>query len=243
MKIFLLILINLLFWLPPTFNLVRPENKNLRNKSNKYEDTFEKDVLDIYAKCNLKDELDYRIFRRAVFGYDSLKLMNKRVLSIIDFSKPSTEKRLFIIDIENRMLLFQTFVAHGRNSGLILPTKFSNRIGSNQSSLGFYRTAETYKGKNGYSLMLDGLQININDNARKRAIVIHGAKYVSDEFIKQNNRLGRSYGCPAVSEELSSEIIDLIKDGSCLYIYAKNPDFEEKRVETKLNEQMLTNRN
>jgi hypothetical protein len=231
MKIFLFAIIGLLFWLSPTSNVGRSEHKNLKDKYNNSEDIFEKNVLDIYTKCNLKDKLEYRVFNRAVIGYSYFNLTNKKVITIIDFSKPSTEKRLFIIDIENRKLLFQTFVAHGKNSGLIKPTKFSNRIGSNQSSLGFYRTAGTYTGKHGYSLMLDGLEKDINDNARKRAIVIHGAKYVSNEFIKKNNRLGRSWGCPAVSDEISKEIIDLIKDGSCLYIYANNVDYTEHPIE------------
>ena len=241
MKIFLFVIISLLFWLSPTTNIGRSVNNNLKDKCNKTVDISEKDVLDIYAKCNLNDELDYTVFNQAMIGYNSFSLTNKKVITIIDFSKPSTEKRLFIIDLENRKLLFQTFVAHGKNSGLIKPTKFSNRIGSNQSSLGFYRTAETYTGRHGYSLMLDGLEKNINDNARKRAIVIHGAKYVSDEFIKKNNRLGRSWGCPAVSDELSEEIIDLIKDGSCLYIYANNVDYAEHYIGTNLNDPPVPN--
>jgi len=243
MKIFPFALIGLLFWLSPTSNVGRSENKYLRDNCNNSADVFEQNALDIYTKCNLEDKLDYRVLNRAMIGYNSFSLTNKKVITIIDFSKPSTEKRLFIIDIENRKLLFQTFVAHGKNSGLIKPTKFSNRIGSNQSSLGFYRTAGTYKGKHGYSLILDGLEKGINDNARKRAIVIHGAKYVSEEFIEKNNRLGRSWGCPAVSDELSKEIIDLIKDGSCLYIYASNVDFTEHYNDKNLRNPPVTDLN
>jgi len=243
MKIFPFAIIGLLFWLSPTSNVGRSENKYFRDNCNNSADVFEQNALDIYTKCNLEDKLDYRVLNRAMIGYNSLSLTNKKIITIIDFSKPSTEKRLFIIDIENRKLLFQTFVAHGKNSGLIKPTKFSNRIGSNQSSLGFYRTAGTYKGKHGYSLMLDGLEKGINDNARKRAIVIHGAKYVSEEFIEKNNRLGRSWGCPAVSDELSKEIIDLIKDGSCLYIYASNVDFTEHYNDKNLRNPPVTDVN
>ena len=243
MKFFPFAIIGLLFWLAPTSNVGRSEHKNLKDKHNNFAHVFEKNVLDIYVKCNLKDKLDYEVLNRALIGYNSLNLTNKKVISIIDFSKPSTEKRLFIIDIENRKLLFQTFVAHGKNSGLIKPTKFSNRIGSNQSSLGFYRTAGTYKGKHGYSLILDGLEKGINDNARKRAIVIHGAKYVSEEFIEKNNRLGRSWGCPAISDELSKKIIDLIKDGSCLYIYANNVNYTDNYKCKKLNDAPVTDVN
>ena len=222
MKIFLFTIIGLLFWLSLNSNVGRSEDKNLRSKYNNSEDYFERYVLDIYTKCNLKDKLDFTVFNQAMIGYNSLNVTNKKVLSIIDFSKPSTEKRFFIIDVENKELLLQTHVAHGKNSGLNIPSKFSNRIGSNQSSLGFYRTAETYIGKHGYSLMLDGLEKGINDNARKRAIVVHGAKYVSDEFIKKYNRLGRSWGCPVVSDDLSKVIIDMIKSDSCLFIYANS---------------------
>lgn len=185
-------------------------------------------VIDLYTNCNLEGKLNFNILERALDGYDTFKLSNKKVLSIIDFSKSSTVKRLFVIDIQNKKLLFHTHIAHGKNSGLNIPTKFSNRIGSLQSSLGFFRTAETYTGKHGYSLILDGLEKGINDNARRRSIVIHGAKYVSKNFIDKNNRLGRSWGCPAVSEKIAKKIIDVIKGGSCLFIYSDNKDYQDK---------------
>ena len=224
-----------MFWLLLTSSVGWSEDKNPMNKAGNSIDSYNQYVLDIYNKCNLKNKLDFAIFNQAMLGYNSLSLYNKKVVSIIDFSKPSTEKRLFIIDIENQKVIYHTYVSHGKNSGVNIPTKFSNRIGSNQSSLGFYRTAETYIGKHGYSLMLDGMEEGINDNARKRAIVIHGAKYVSEEFIKKYNRLGRSWGCPAVSDELSKEIIDIIKEGSCLYIYAPNIDYSKYYSESGLN--------
>jgi hypothetical protein len=222
MKIFLFAITGLFFLLSPTSNVGRSEDKNLKSEYNNSGDYFEQSVWDIYTKCNLKDKLDFTVFNRAMIGYNSLKLTNKKVITIIDFSKPSTEKRLYIIDVENRRLLFQTLVAHGKNSGVNIATQFSNRSGSLKSSLGLYRTSETYNGKHGYSLRLDGMEKRVNDNARKRAIVIHGAKYVSDEFIKKYNRLGRSWGCPAVSDELSKKIIDMIKGGSCLFINANS---------------------
>jgi hypothetical protein len=240
MKIFLFAIFSLLFWLSPTPNSGRSENKNLKDKYNYSEDMFEKNVLDIYTKCNLKDELEFTVFNRAMIGYNSISLTNKKVITIIDFSKPSTEKRLFIIDVENRKLLYQTLVAHGKNSGVNIASQFSNRSGSLKSSLGFFRTAETYNGKHGYSLRLDGMEKGVNDNARKRAIVIHGAKYVNDEFINKYNRLGRSWGCPAISDQLSKEIIELIKDGSCLYIYANNIDYKENSIDSKQNNLLLS---
>ncbi|MDA3953133.1 MAG: murein L,D-transpeptidase catalytic domain family protein [Bacteroidales bacterium] len=146
-------------------------------------------------------------------------LKNDSIVSIIDFSKPSTEKRLFILDLKNQKILKKTFVAHGMLSGVNIAESFSNKRHSNKSSLGLYVTGETYQGKHGYSLRLDGQSTEWNDNARKRAIVIHGAKYVSESFIEKNGRIGRSFGCPAIPVEESEEIINLIKDGSSLFIY------------------------
>ena len=162
----------------------------------------------------------------ALEGYQKLeKELRKPVLSVIDFSLPSTEKRLWIIDLAEQKILLHTVVAHGRNSGILMAEKFSNRPESNQSSLGFYKTAETYRGKHGYSLRLDGLEKGINDQARNRAIVIHGADYAREEVARMSGRLGRSLGCPAVPTELSDEVIDLIKEGSLLFIYAQDQTY------------------
>lgn len=207
-----------------------PEEKSFQSSLLSEPDTESPDFNNLYLNCNLQGKLDYKIFRQALDGVNKYFLSNKRILSIIDFSKQSTQKRFFIIDIKNQKLLLQTFVAHGKNSGINLPTRFSNKLGSNQSSLGFFRTAETYFGKHGYSLILDGLEKGINDNARRRAIVIHGAKYVSKNFIKCYNRLGRSWGCPAVSEDLSEKIINIIKGGTCLFIYSDKEDYYEKSI-------------
>ena len=161
---------------------------------------------------------------------DQMEYGNEDILTIIDFSKPSTEKRLFILDLEKQELLYHTYVANGKNTGVNMATKFSNNKGSNQSSLGLYRTGESYQGKHGYSLRLDGLEQGFNDNARSRAVVMHSASYVSEAFIKRHGRLGRSWGCPAVPVEFSKEIIDLIKGGSCLYIYANDVNYIENSI-------------
>ena len=159
----------------------------------------------------------------ALNGYYELKslglIQNDTILTIIDFSKPSNEKRLFILDLKNEIIVKRTFVAHGKQSGVFIAESFSNKRLSNKSSLGLYITKETYEGKHGYSLRIDGMSKGINDNARKRAIVIHGADYVSESFIQKNGRLGRSFGCPALPSNETEEIIDLIKNGSCLFIY------------------------
>jgi hypothetical protein len=161
-------------------------------------------------------------FSRAFEGFQLLKskgMVKKNILTIIDFSLSSSEKRLWIIDMNTNEILLNTLVAHGRNSGDNYAVNFSNKKESYQSSLGFYATGEVYKGKHGLSLKLDGLEKGINDNARKRAVVIHGADYVSDAFIINHKRLGRSQGCPAVPVEFSKKIIQTIKDKSCLFIY------------------------
>ena len=183
-----------------------------------------------YSNCNLEGKLDFEIFAYALESLDEMEYSNEDIVTIIDFSKPSTEKRLFILDLEKQELLYHTFVAHGKNTGVNMATKFSNNKGSNQSSLGLYRTAESYHGKHGYSLRLDGLEKGFNDNARSRAVVMHSASYVSEAFIKRHGRLGRSWGCPAVPVEFSKEIIDLIKGGSCLYIYANDKHYLENSI-------------
>jgi hypothetical protein len=142
-----------------------------------------------------------------------------RTLTVIDFSKPSTEKRLWVYDLRSHELLFHEYVAHGRGSGANMATLFSNVPESNQSSLGLFRTGEAYIGKHGLSLRLDGLERGINDRARERAIVIHGAEYVDAATAQAQGRLGRSLGCPAVRPEVAKPLINAVKDGGLLFAY------------------------
>lgn len=169
------------------------------------------------------------LFNYAIKGYEELlkknSLLNKDIISIADLSKPSTQKRLYIINIKTGEVLFNTLVAHGRNSGQEYATNFSNDESSFESSLGFYVTTNTYNGKHGYSLRLNGCEKGFNDNACKRAIVLHGANYVSESFIHQNGYLGRSHGCPAVPAAFSKKIINVIKNGSCLFIYSPSKKY------------------
>jgi hypothetical protein len=161
-------------------------------------------------------------FAEALKGFYSLKekgLVKRDILTVVDFSLSSNAKRLWIIDLSTNEVLFQSLVAHGRNTGDEFATNFSNTAESFKSSLGFYVTGEVYNGKHGVSLKLDGLEKGLNDRARQRAVVVHGADYVSETFIKHHKRLGRSQGCPAVPVEFASEIISMIKGQSCLYIY------------------------
>lgn len=140
-------------------------------------------------------------------------------LTVIDYSKPSTEKRLWVFDMRSRELLYEELVAHGQGTGEAFATTFSNDPGTHQSSLGLFLTEDTYFGKNGYSLRLNGLDRGFNDRARERAIVIHGAPYVSEAFAQAQGRLGRSWGCPALSEAVAHNVIDRVKGGSLLFAY------------------------
>lgn len=140
-------------------------------------------------------------------------------LAVIDYSKPSTEPRLWVFDLTQRTLLYHELVAHGRNTGENLATKFSNTPESWQTSLGLFRTRNTYSGRNGYSLRMEGLEPGINDRAMSRALVIHGADYVTPFFASQQGRIGRSHGCPAVNSAIARPLIDTLKDGQYLFSY------------------------
>jgi hypothetical protein len=184
------------------------------------------DLRLLYQECGLENILSFDIFRLAMTGMGKIEeLQNKKIITIIDFSKPSTQERFFVIDLENKLILFKSLVAHGRNSGENTADSFSNDSKSLKSCLGFFMTAETYTGKHGYSLSLDGLEPGINDNARMRSIVIHGADYVSATFAQQHGRLGRSWGCPALPVNSSKKIVDKISKGSCLFIFGNDPEY------------------
>lgn len=162
-------------------------------------------------------------FEKAYKGFKLLQeknlLKKSNLLTIVDYSLPSVQKRLFVLEITSGKILFHSLVAHGRNSGREYATDFSNAGESHKTSLGFFITQGTYRGGNGYSLKLKGCESGINCNALNRAIVMHGAGYVSERFIRQNGYLGRSYGCPSVPVEISRKIIDVIKNGSCMFLY------------------------
>ena len=182
-----------------------------------------------------------QVFNYAMSGYEMLKeagrITNDQVISIVDFSRSSSEKRLFIIDLKSVRVLFNTYVAHGMNSGQEYARQFSNQPESNRSSLGFYATAATYRGKHGQSLQLVGLEKGINDQAFNRSIVVHGASYVSEAMIRAKGFIGRSHGCPAVPEQLSKPIIEQIKNGSLLFIYGPDPLYASR---TAMNRQAVS---
>jgi hypothetical protein len=146
-------------------------------------------------------------------------------LAVIDFSLPSTEQRLWVFDLKHQKLLFKELVSHGRGSGNAEAESFSNIPESYQSSIGLFRTLNSYYGRNGYSLRLKGLEAGVNDLAYQRAIVIHGADYVSENFIEQTGRLGRSHGCPAVRQEVAIKLIDSLKENQYLFTYYPDPEW------------------
>ena len=190
----------------------------------------------LYHEMALEGTIDYTVFERAIAGYNRMGSFDKNILTVIDFTKPSTEKRLFVIDLKLKKVLFISYVAHGRNSGEKYATSFSNREGSFKSSLGFYNTENTYYGKNGYSLVLDGLERGINDKAKERAIVMHGATYADPSTIRSCGRLGRSLGCPALPLAVSKKIIDTIKGGTLLYIHGDDKTYASRSTFIKQDE-------
>lgn len=176
--------------------------------------------------------LSLEAFSYAYKGYQYLKekkrITNSCYLTICDFSQSSGEKRLYVIDLENRQLSFNTYVAHGRNSGTDFAKRFSNDPRSHQSSLGFYITRGTYRGNHGYALNLDGIEEGFNNNALRRRIVLHGSKYVGEKILQANRKTGRSFGCPAVSRNECTDIINTIKNASCFFIYNPQKKYLEK---------------
>ena len=147
-------------------------------------------------------------------------IQNENIISIIDLTLPSSRKRLFVIDVKNGALIFNTYVSHGRNSGREMATQFSNKPNSYESSLGFYVTGDTYVGHHGYSLKLEGKEAGINDNAFARGIVMHSASYVNEHIAARNGCIGRSEGCPAIPEKMHRQLIEKIKNGTCLFLYS-----------------------
>lgn len=183
------------------------------------------DSQKLYQEMQLNNVILYPIFEKAIIGYNKINPKNREVITLIDFSKPSDTERLYVLNVVQKKILYASYVSHGRNSGENFATSFSNQEGSYKSSLGFFITGNTYEGKNGYSLILDGLEKGINDKAKKRAIVVHGADYSDPSVISASGRLGRSLGCPALPKTVSKQIIDLIKDGSLLFIYANDKNY------------------
>ncbi len=196
------------------------------------ENPLENAIDRLYQEINPGDKLEQSIFERSMLGYYNMKknglLREDSVITIIDYRKASTENRFFVISLADKKILYATIVAHGKNSGGQFAESFSNKPGSKKSSIGFFVTEKSYYGKHGYSLKLEGVEPGFNDNAMQRAIVIHGADYVSQSFIERHGRLGRSWDCPALPQDITRLVIDEIKGGSCLFVYAEDQDYLKK---------------
>jgi hypothetical protein len=206
---------------------------------------FEDSVQHLYTSLGLEHyNLSYEVFRYGMIGFYSLKqegkLGDKNLVTIIDFTKPSTHKRFYTIDLDQVRVKYYTYVSHGKNTGDTMAQHFSNVVYSNQSSLGFYVTAETYIGSKGYSLKLDGTEKGYNDKLRERAVVMHEAEYVSERWIKTYGRLGRSQGCPALPKEISREVIGAIQDRTVIFAYFNDETY--LRSSPYLNIDLLWNR-
>jgi hypothetical protein len=195
---------------------------------------FDASLRETYDRLGAEQQgLRFDVFSKAMTGYLNLRetghlAAGQQHLTVVDFDLPSTEKRLWVLDLAHDKIVFHTLVAHGHNSGENGASQFSNVNESNMSSLGFYVTGQEYEGKHGHSLRLQGLDAGFNTNAFARSIVMHGADYVSEDFIKQNGRLGRSLGCPALPLDQYAQIIDAVEGGSCLFLNKSNAGYSSK---------------
>jgi hypothetical protein len=199
---------------------------------------FNQRLHELYRDLNVEEQgLRYEVFEKAMTGYLNLQhegrlAANKQFLTVVDFDLPSTKKRLWVLDVAARQVKFHTLVAHGHNSGENVATSFSNQNESNMSSLGFYVTQDEYVGKHGRSLKLSGVDEGFNTNAMARSVVMHGAEYVSEDFIRQYGRLGRSLGCPAVPMDQKDQIIEAINGGTCLFLNGPDQSYSSKYLNT-----------
>ncbi len=203
----------------------------LFDRANHEEPSVLEEIVDVYSFLNLSEYgLSNEAYQLAMKGFNKLKesgqLLNSSVLTIIDFSQSSKNKRMYVIDLYKKALLFNTYVAHGRNTGDEFAERFSNIQGTFQSSLGFYITENMAVGSRvGLSLLLKGIEKGFNDHAREREIIIHGADYATEDFIQKTGRLGRSYGCPSLPPDLIKPVAETIKGGSLLFIYKNDENY------------------
>ncbi len=217
------------------FKLDKDSTSLVSNEALSTEKLFNDYAFSLYKEASLDlYGLNEDVFFKAITGYYNLKndlSNNKSIITIVDLAKSSRDKRMWVIDLENKKVLSNNLVSHGQGSGDDMANQFSDTENSHQSSLGFYITGEIYYGKHGRSLRLDGKDEGFNASARARDIVLHGASYVSDEFIKGQGRLGRSFGCPAVPVELTDKIIDLVKGKTLLFINGANDQYNSKYLD------------
>jgi len=206
--------------------------KQITTTANASSMAIEAEASSLYDALALDGDINVKTLVYALKGFRYLQstgqLGNTNVLTIADMSQSSRNKRLYIIDVENKKLLFNTYVAHGRGSGSEFATSFSNEVDSHKSSLGFYVTSNTYSGSHGLSLRINGVEKGFNDKALARAVVVHGANYMGDSFLRNSPFSGRSWGCPAVPAAEIGKVINIIKGGTCLFIYHPTENYLSK---------------
>lgn len=240
------LLLGLVCFIATSFYPADSENESVKTAGLSPNKDFssENQAEEVYKNIQFDGEkLNFEVFEKAFSGFQNLKKYGKldpaaHLLSVCDFSLSSCKKRLWVIDLDEKKVLFNSLVAHGKGTGEEFAVSFSNTENSHQSSLGFYITDETYDGDNGYSLKLIGMDKGFNDAAFQREIVMHGADYVSEDFIGKEKRLGRSWGCPAVPRELAQPIINTIKNRTCLFIYFPDQNYLSNSEWLKDSEQI-----
>ncbi|MDB4925194.1 murein L,D-transpeptidase catalytic domain family protein [Mucilaginibacter sp.] len=231
--VFLMFFITVIGWTPVSAK----KSAISYNAAPTAKELFTQYVNTVYQTAKLQEAgLDMEVFQKALTGFFNLKTANKlaqnsSVITVVDFSKSSRQKRMWIIDLFSKQLLLNTWVAHGQGSGDDMADRFSDNNESHQSSLGFYLADDVYVGKHGRSLRLDGLDEGFNANARARGIVVHAASYVGESTIAQMGRLGRSFGCPAVSPAVAQQVINTIKGKTLLFINGNNPHYTSKYLD------------
>ena len=214
----------LIFVLSSFLYFVHAQNSHLSKEKLLALKKVELNIKDLYNELNAAQyDLSFEAFRYAYIGYQSLRkqhrLNEKDLFSIIDFTKDSSSKRFYTIDLEKMKIVYYTYVAHGKKSGERMATSFSDAVESNKSSIGFYITGNTYNGGNGYSLILHGDEKGYNSNLAKRSVVVHAADYANEDYIARNGRMGRSLGCPALPENIYKQVIETIKEKTMIFAY------------------------
>ncbi|WP_295676157.1 murein L,D-transpeptidase catalytic domain family protein [uncultured Mucilaginibacter sp.] len=238
--ILLVIAITSISWKPASAFKAKSFSKNYAAKTFSASELLEKYVDNIYESSRLEESgLAFNVFKKAITGFLDLKAADKlpqqsSILTVVDFTKSSCEKRMWIIDVVNKALVLHTWVAHGTRSGDDIPNRFSDRIDSKQSSLGFFVTDDIYYGHHGRSLKLDGMDAGFNTNARTREIVVHGAEYVNPGIIENKGRLGRSFGCPAVSTDVIDQVIDTIQGKTVLFINGDSKKYNSRYLDEQM---------
>lgn len=215
--LFLVALLGIAGWGPFSF-LSSPQN----NESIGTPSWLDQEAKIIQSQANNLDPTVLKLSLTAYMNARKQGLADKGILTIIDYTKPSTERRLWVVNLKNGKILFNTLVAHGKNSGALTPTSFSNQPGSLKSSFGVFLTDKPYIGGVGYALRLIGLERGVNDNAYQRDIVVHGAWYAGADTVRKYGQLGRSWGCPAVSNDIARPIIDTIKEKTLVFVYSND---------------------